>query len=155
MAIYLFKKQHLSDSRSRNTKFCSHNIRLLQYSACCFDMQLGQLHAIAMVTVMMVVYLFVVVVLFFDGDQPDRRSIVSGNESLVNAEKPLLRWKRSFLLADTGKAEETGYYSFANKNNSFIGLMFGRLLFKATGRIIHECEGVLIGPKHVLSLYPE
>ncbi len=101
----------------------------------------------------------IVVVLVVDGVQPDRKSIISGNESLAVfaiTEKTVLLRKRSFPLKKAGEADETGYYSFANNDNAMFGLIFGHLLFKAkNGDIVTKCEGVLIGPKHVLSVYPD
>ena len=89
--------------------------------------------------------------------QPDRKSIVSRNESLAvfaSMKKTVLRRKRSFPLKETGGANETGYYSFANKDNAIFGLIFGHLWY-TYGEQTKQCEGVLIGPNHVLSIYLE
>ncbi len=99
----------------------------------------------------------VVVVLVTLVVQPDGKSIISRNESLAvfaSTEKTVLRRKRSFPLKETGGAKETGYYSFANKDNAIFGLIFGHLLF-TYGKQTKKCEGVLIGPNHVLSVYAE
>ena len=86
--------------------------------------------------------------------------LISTNQSMamrVSAEDLVFRRKRSFPLELSGPAEETGYYNLSG-NPSFFGLIFGHLVLRDSGgRTLdgYKCEGLLIGPKHVLTVFPE
>lgn len=60
-------------------------------------------------------------------------------------------------MESEGGALETGFYA-QTINNALNGIVFGHLLLKDETRRTdsdYKCEAVLIGPKHVLSIYPE
>lgn len=79
------------------------------------------------------------------------------NDSLLSFEGLHLQ-KRDFPLAAKGKATETGIYSLSDPNNALYGKIFGHLLLKdetKRNEDDYRCEGLLIGPNHVLTVYPE
>lgn len=89
----------------------------------------------------------------------DRHANSAANESLLHMEG-LHRQKRVFPIKGSGAATETGIYHL-NVNmptSALYGMIFGHLLLKDETRrtdLDYQCEGVLIGPRHVLSVFPE
>lgn len=90
----------------------------------------------------------------YPGSVPKEPSL---NNSLLT-EETFHRQKRHFPLETKAGTTHTGYFSIKSEEGVLYGMIFGHLLLKneqkRTGSN-YQCEGVLIGPNHVLSVYPE
>lgn len=79
------------------------------------------------------------------------------SNSLVT-EEIFQRQKRDFPLETKGGAKREGYFNIKSEGNALYGMIFGHLLLKDEKKRTtdhYQCEGVLIGPKHVLSVHPD
>ena len=72
----------------------------------------------------------------------------------ATSEEVFHQQKRSFPMSTKkGEAKETGFYNVGNLNNALYGTIFGHLVLEDAskrGDVYYKCEGVLIGPRHVL-----
>lgn len=159
----LWKKPSVSEVRSAFHK----PVDWFQQCFLCTDMATKRLQATFLAALVLIASSWAFSHHQTDTTAADQRQSPSQNDSLLvtafQDRETVHRQRRGFPLEEDKPGEDlgidkTGFYSLSKKRYELYGILFGHLLLKNQLKrkgAFYRCEGVLIGPKHVLTVYPE